>query len=46
MITDFRCMDTQALMSGKLVARFANIEIAAMRKLMQLNAATSGACAS
>lgn len=41
MITDFRCMDTQASMSGKLVARFATIEIAAMRKLVQLNAATS-----
>ena len=41
MILDFRCADTQALMLGKRVARFANLEVAARRKLVQLNAATS-----
>ena len=41
MILDFRCADTQALMLSKRVARFANLEAAAMRKLVQLNAATS-----
>lgn len=41
MIIDFRCQDTQALMLGRRVARFANMEAVAMRKLVQLNAATS-----
>jgi len=41
MITDFKCVDTQALLLGKRVARFANIEAVAMRKLVQLNAATT-----
>lgn len=41
MITDFKCADTQAMMLGKRVARFANIEAVAMRKLVQLNAATA-----
>lgn len=41
MIIDFRCQDTQALMLGRRVARFANMEAVAMRKLAQLNAATS-----
>ena len=40
MILDFKCPDTQALMLGKRVARFANMEAVAMRKLVQLNAAT------
>ncbi len=41
MITDFKCADTQTLMLGKRVARFANIEAVAMRKLVQLNAAAT-----
>lgn len=41
MILDFKCADTQALLAGRRVARFANIEAVAMRKLVQLNAATS-----
>lgn len=41
MITDFRCADTEALMQGRRIARFANIEAVAMRKLVQLNAATT-----
>ncbi|MFT3815456.1 MAG: type II toxin-antitoxin system RelE/ParE family toxin [Acidovorax sp.] len=41
MITDFKCADTQAMMLGKRVARFSNIEAVAMRKLVQLNAATA-----
>lgn len=41
MILDFKCADTEALMLGKRVARFANIEAVAMRKLVQLNAAAS-----
>jgi proteic killer suppression protein len=41
MITDFKCADTQALLLGRRVARFANMEAVAMRKLVQLNAATT-----
>ena len=39
MIKTFRCRDTEALFSGRRVARFANIERAALRKLVQLNLA-------
>lgn len=41
MITDFNCVDTQRLMEGRRVAQFVNIEAVALRKLAQLNAATS-----
>ena len=41
MITVFACKDTQALFNGRRVARFANIAAVAMRKLQQLNAATT-----
>jgi proteic killer suppression protein len=41
MIASFNCKDTQALFSGKRVARFANIASVAMRKLQQINAATT-----
>lgn len=41
MIIDFKCADTQALMEGKRVARFANIAAVAMRKLVQINAAAT-----
>jgi len=41
MITMFACKDTQALFNGRRVARFANIAAAAMRKLQQVNAATT-----
>jgi plasmid maintenance system killer len=41
MITDFFCKDTEALWNGNRVKRFVNIERVAMRKLQQLNAATS-----
>ena len=40
MLIDFRCKDTQALFAGQRVARFANMEAIAMRKLQQLHAAT------
>lgn len=41
MIASFNCKDTQALFSGKRVALFANIASVAMRKLQQINAATT-----
>jgi proteic killer suppression protein len=41
MITDFNCPDTENLFNGQRVARFVNIETVAMRKLAQLNAATT-----
>ncbi|MFA9439396.1 type II toxin-antitoxin system RelE/ParE family toxin [Uliginosibacterium sp. sgz301328] len=41
MITDFHCPDTEALFKGKRIARFANIEKVAMRKLTQLHAAAT-----
>ena len=41
MIVSFNCKDTHALFNGKRVARFANIAAVAMRKLQQINAATT-----
>ena len=39
MIESFKCRDTAALFGGKRVARFANIERVALRKLTQLHIA-------
>lgn len=39
MIANFNCSDTQALFDGRRVARFANIQIVAIRKLAMLNRA-------
>ncbi len=39
MIKSFRCSDTEALASGRRVARFSNIESVARRKLRQLQIA-------
>lgn len=41
MLHTFRCTDTERLFKGQRVARFANFEAVAMRKLQQLHAATS-----
>lgn len=41
MIHDFLCADTKALFMCRRVARFANIEAVALRKLAMLNAATT-----
>ena len=40
MIQSFQCSDTQALFAGKRVAKFANFEAVALRKLQQVHAAT------
>ncbi len=40
MIRSFKCRDTEALFNGKRVARFANIERVATRKLHMLDDAT------
>ncbi|MDN7754078.1 type II toxin-antitoxin system RelE/ParE family toxin [Burkholderia gladioli] len=39
MITSFNCRDTETLFNGTRVARFANFERVAIRKLQQLHAA-------
>ena len=39
MIKTFRCKDTESLFAGQRVARFANIERVALRKLEQLDLA-------
>jgi proteic killer suppression protein len=39
MIASFRCLDTQALFQSVCVAKFANIERTARRKLLMLHAA-------
>jgi proteic killer suppression protein len=41
MIRGFNCSDTEALFAGKRIARFANFESVALRKLQQLHAATT-----
>lgn len=41
MITSFNCRDTVLLFTGIRVARFANIERVAIRKLQQIHAADS-----
>jgi plasmid maintenance system killer protein len=39
-IKTFRCRDAQALFDGRRVARFADLERIAMRKLQQIHAAS------
>ncbi|TDV25064.1 proteic killer suppression protein [Paraburkholderia caballeronis] len=41
MISSFACRDTAALFAGRRIARFVQIETAAIRKLQQLNAAAT-----
>ena len=41
MISTCKCPDTEALFKGRRVARYANIETIAMRKLQQIHAAAS-----
>ena len=41
MIQTFACLDTESLFQGRRVARFANIASVAVRKLQQVNAATT-----
>ncbi len=41
MISTFKCPDTETLFKGRRVARYANIETIAMRKLQQIHAAAS-----
>ena len=41
MLKSFRCPHTEALFHGRRVAKFANFEAVAMRKLQQLHAATA-----
>ncbi len=40
-IANFKCSDTKSLFDGCRVARFANIAVVAVRKLQQVNAATT-----
>lgn len=41
MIKAFRCRETSALFAGRRVARFANIEAVATRKLQQIDSAAT-----